>query len=97
MPQDDGHTLRTHLKGLRDRTGKEHRLLADTSPPCQPLVWMWYNELRARRQGKALFSWGDIYAWARMTGRRPTREQLDLLTLLEATDLDVLTAKPEAF
>lgn len=92
-PAGDGHTVREHLEGLRQRTGiAPPELIAPPCPPAMADVWNAFLELDRTRGsngwGPNPISYGEIDAWARLTGRAPSAHDVRLYAELDRLVLE---------
>lgn len=80
---ENGRTRIETLRLFAERTGKAHEDLTppDLAPEAEYL-WRWFREIDARRRGGPI-SYAEIDAWARLTGRRPTRWEVDAITRID--------------
>jgi hypothetical protein len=58
----------------------------------------WHHELNRARGGTgfgspATLGYPDIYAWAKLTGRQPTAEEVECLLTLDVIYIATVTAK----
>jgi len=75
-PQTDGRPLRAHLLQAAQQGALP---MASLEPPALPpacvRAWRWWTELAAARPasgfGLSPLSFGEVAAWARLTGERP--------------------------
>jgi len=86
--------LRQHLEAAERQSGRAPEGLA--GPACPDLLarrWDWFLELdRARRHGgfgPEPLAYADIEAWARLTGRRLSREDVVILVDIDRLGFEV--------
>jgi hypothetical protein len=97
--QHDQRPLRAHLAPLAKRGDRDALALlrAPLYPErCSHLIG-WFFELHGRRSmgqyGPAPLSWADLYAWACLTGRKPTPWELRVLGRIDAAYFATLNAR----
>lgn len=80
--------MRVHLERAAELTGRRPAELDGPDlPEAIAYVWGWYLELDAARSGNGWapnpLGYGEIAAWAKLTGRRPTRFEVAVLRALD--------------
>lgn len=76
-PQADGRPLRAHLTAAVSQGALPPATLdpPPLPPPCTR-AWRWWTELSSSRPasgfGLSPLAFGEVAAWARLTGERPT-------------------------
>lgn len=88
--QDDGLTLREHLEGMAERTGKtvaEIAGLPDCPDGCE-LLWRDFMAMSVARGstgfGPARLSWADIDAYQRVHGFRFQAWQIEAIRRMDS-------------
>lgn len=88
-PQGDGRPYREHLQAVaaRGHAAAKAELAGPELPPMGAYVWTWFLELHAARGssgfGPLPIGYGEIAAWAALTGRAPLPWEIELLTALD--------------
>lgn len=98
-PDEKGFAQRDHLRGLVRRgvaTEAQRRLLAGPEfPESLAYLWEWHGELARTRtmgmNGPDPLTYPTIDAWARLTDREPTPDDVDALL-----QLDSIARNPDA-
>ncbi|MFN9215173.1 MAG: hypothetical protein ACK53T_15860 [Planctomycetota bacterium] len=75
-PQADGRPLRAHLTAAVTQGALPAAALEPPPlPPACATVWAWWTELASARPsagfGLSPLAFGELAAWARLTGERP--------------------------
>jgi hypothetical protein len=93
QPDEKGYSARAHLMGKAKRGSEKSRAAARADLTLPPLparaayLWEWFEELdRARSagmHGTDGLSYPMIDAWARLTRREPTAEEIETLLLMD--------------
>jgi hypothetical protein len=78
------------LQSVERQTGRApEELVGPELPPAAEGIWMAFLELAGRRHvsgfGASALTYGDLDAWARLTGRRVSPLEVRLLTRLDDT------------
>lgn len=100
-------SLSDHLASIERQTGRRPVARQDEDeeeevpfPEVLGHVWDWFPELAARRgagmAGPNPLTHADVLAWATMTGRDPTPDEVRLLLRLDDTWLAVIREAREA-
>ncbi len=91
MPDEQGRTRYQVLTQFAERTGRRHPDL-DVPPPHPAVAYVlsWWRELHMRRRDTYTpLSHAEIAAWASLTRRAPTLEELDALRRMDDVVLSV--------
>jgi hypothetical protein len=99
-PAGDGHTIRQHLLREAEQTGVVPADLQGLiAPEGAEHVWLWFCQLEAVRTsngyGPNPIAYGEIAAWAALTGNRPTRFEAACLRALDDVRLAEYTKQAE--
>lgn len=93
-------TLREHLQSAEAQTGVEIPELHQERVPIEVAhIWEWFKDLHAARAasfGPSPISYADIEAWARLTGRAPTRWEVSCIKRLDVCFLTHCAKKSAA-
>lgn len=92
MPQADGYSLRQHYEAAARQGNPEagRQLEGPELPYLHAELWGWFLELdRARGQGPAALAYESIEAWARLTGRRLSPDDVALIVDLDRLGFQV--------
>lgn len=85
----NGKTVRWHLRVLANRgdAGSRAQLEGPPVPEGLAYLWDWFWELDAGRAegftGPAAFSYQELDAWARLTGRQPSPHEVQALMSID--------------
>lgn len=93
----DGSTMRDHLMSV---ARQKRRRVAQLDGPPIPFrlahVWQWFLELHQARGsngwGPNAISYGDLYAWSRLTLRLPRPAEIEALFAVDAAFLKIRAA-----
>jgi hypothetical protein len=97
----DGVCLREKLLHIEQTTGRRPAALDGPEIPAEVAhVWGWFCELDSQRSGNGFggnpISWGEIAAWAALTGSMPRPHEVRMLLRLDRARLEVMNLKEEA-
>jgi hypothetical protein len=95
-PRKDGSTLRNHLQSAQRQSGRD--LFAD-EPRCPAAfrhLTQWFNELHCARGSSGFgpnpIQYVDIAAWAALTGREPSPEEVAAIVRIDRAFLNVVAS-----
>jgi hypothetical protein len=97
----DGRSLLVHLLDVEKQTGRKPESLAAAQEPLPDAVAYildWFYELNRCRSGNGFgginrITYTEIAAWASLTGRIPTAEEVECLLLLDGTYITTILSK----
>lgn len=94
-PVDGGKgSLREHLESVERQTGRRpEELNGPELPEEAEYLFAWWRELDAGRQSGVSanpLSWADMLAWAELTGRRPSPQEVEVLWAIDRAHLSAV-------
>jgi len=92
----DGATERDHLLAAQRQGAIIPELESPELPDWLLYLWGWFIELHQGRQsgfGASPLAWGDIWAWATLTGRSPTPWEVHCIRVIDAAWVEANASK----
>ena len=83
QPLEDKATRRSHFEAAKRSGLKVKELEYEPLDPICEEWWEWFCELNSGRQsngmGANVLGWGEIKAWAELTGNKPTPFDIEVI------------------